>query len=263
MTRVIDATDTGRTTQSDYQRFVLPAADPAAHDPFIALVEDWFSDAGFPWHPHRGFQTLTLVIDGQLEHQDNAGGAGVLGPGDAQWMVAGRYALHSELAHRRRPVHTLQAWINLPPELKLTDTSYRDLRAADAALLRGPGLIARVHDLPAPYTLLDARLEAGTSFTHELPGDNAAFAYVVSGTLELADGRALAAQQSAWFDAGDEGPTAVELQATADAHVVAYSGRPIGAPVVCGGPFVMNTQEEIEQAFDDFRNGRFGPIPGS
>src|SRR5689334_13600242 len=113
VTLVVNAVRQGRTFSSDDSWVLLPP-DVSRWDPFVLLVEDEFSTRGFPWHPHRGFQTLTYVLNGRLEHRDNAGGAGVLARGDAQYMVAGRYAMHYELAHEFQPVHTLQAWINLP-----------------------------------------------------------------------------------------------------------------------------------------------------
>jgi redox-sensitive bicupin YhaK (pirin superfamily) len=271
---VQDAIDHGLTPERDSNMFVLPP-DERRWDPFLILVEDWFSTPKFDWHPHRGFQTLTFVLDGRLEHKDNAGGYGVLAPGDAQYMAAGRYALHAELPYRLEPVHTLQLWINLPAALKLTDTSYRDLRAADAAAIREPGVEARLHvgrvrdargadpaDFHVPFTLVDIALEPGARFVHELPGDHAAALYVVAGAVR-AGGEPVRARQTAWFEAGEAGTTALALEAEAGSRVIVYSGEPIDEPVVFGGPFVMNTEDEIRQAYADFRAGRFGPIPGS
>jgi quercetin 2,3-dioxygenase len=150
-TLVVDAVRQGRTFSSDESWVLLPP-DVSRWDPFVLLVEDEFSTRGFPWHPHRGFQTLTYVLDGRLEHRDNAGGAGVLARGDAQYMVAGRYAMHYELAHELQPVRTLQAWINLPKTDKLGPTSYVELPHAAATQIERPGVTARLHAGPSPGT---------------------------------------------------------------------------------------------------------------
>jgi redox-sensitive bicupin YhaK (pirin superfamily) len=219
---------------------------------------------------------VTLVLDGKLDHRDNAGGYGVLEPGDAQYMAAGRYALHYELAHESKPVHTLQLWLNLPPEKKLIDTRYRDLRASDAAVVRQDGAEARIHvgqigeqrgaspdDFEVPFTLTEIRLSAGARFVHELPGDHAAALYVIEGGVKLgAEATRAGEKQLAWFDATDvTSTTDVVVEATRDTHLVVYSAAPIRAPIAMGGPFVMNTREQVVEAFEDFRAGRFGPIP--
>jgi redox-sensitive bicupin YhaK (pirin superfamily) len=273
-TTVVDAVRQGATFSSDNSWVILPP-DVARWDPFVLLVEDEFSTRGFPWHPHRGFQTLTYVLDGRLEHRDNAGGAGVLARGDAQYMVAGRYAMHYELAHELRPVRTLQAWINLPAADKLGPTSYVDLARAAATRIDRPGVTARLHVVavagPAaadaarfkvPITLLDAALEPSASFHHEVPGDHAVAVHVVDGAVRVgAERTPVAARQTAWFDPEQDGPTSIALEAETPAFVIAYSGRPVGESVVFGGPFLMSTAEENAQAMAEFRAGLFGPIP--
>jgi redox-sensitive bicupin YhaK (pirin superfamily) len=273
-TTVVDAVRQGRTFSSDDSWIILPP-EMTRWDPFILLVEDEFSTRGFPWHPHRGFQTLTYVLDGRLEHRDNAGGAGVLQRGDAQYMVAGRYAMHYELAHELRPVRTLQAWINLPAADKLGPTSYVDLPRAAAARIEQPGVAARLHvgsvagqagadarQFKVPITLLDADLAASASFRHEVPGDHAVAVHVVDGAVRVGAGRTpVAARQTAWFDAEQGGATSIDIEAQTPASVIVYSGRPVGEPVVFGGPFLMSTAEENAQAMAEFQAGRFGPIP--
>jgi redox-sensitive bicupin YhaK (pirin superfamily) len=242
----------------------------------VILVEDEFSTRGFPWHPHRGFQTLTYVLDGRLEHRDNAGGFGVLGRGDAQYMVAGRYAMHYELAHELRPVHTLQAWINLPAAEKLGPSGYVDLRRETATLIERPGATARLHvgelaghaggagaeRFRVPITLLDVELERGAAFVHEVPGDHAVALHVAGGTVRVGPERTpVQHRQTAWFDAQEPGVTPITIEADSDARVIAYSGRPVREPVAFGGPFLMSTEAENQQAFADFRAGLFGDIP--
>lgn len=274
VTLVVDAVHNGPTFSSDDNWFILPP-DMSRWDPFIVLVEDLFSTRGFPWHPHRGFQTLTYVLDGQLEHRDNAGGLGVLGHGDVQYMIAGRYAMHYELAHELKPVRTLQAWINLPKSDKLGPSGYVDLPRAAATLIEQPGVTARLHvgavaghagadaqQFKVPITLLDADLEASSSFRHEVPGDHAVAVHVVSGTVRIgAERTPVGTRQTAWFDPEQTGTTAIVIHAETPASVIIYSGRPVGESVVAGGPFLMNTAEENAQAMAEYRAGRFGTIP--
>lgn len=260
-------------------------------DPFLVLVEDWFSSPGFEWHPHRGLETVTLVLDGVLEHGDSLGHAGALEPGDVQWMTAGRGIIHRELAFRNEHAHTLQLWVNLPAESKLVETRYQDLRAAKHAVYTEPGVELQVvsgtvmpgTSIPGPgvgvtgpamnhhpITGLLVTLEPATAYTHLLPAEDRAFAFVISGAASIG-GRDVAEGQTAWSDpvggvvgsAGAE-PSALKLR-TPDGdrptRIMLFSGRPLGEPVVAGGPFVMNSHEQIEQAYRDFRSGRFGGIP--
>jgi len=274
-TTVIDAVRQGPTFSSDDSWVLLPP-DTARWDPFVLLVEDEFSTRGFPWHPHRGFQTLTYVLDGHLEHRDNAGGAGVLAPGDAQYMVAGRYAMHYELAHELRPVRTLQAWINLPASEKLGPTSYLDLPLAGAALIERPGAVARLYAgsvagragadpdrFKVEIGLLAAELEPSATFRHEVPGDHAVAVHVLSGSARAGAGRTpVGARQTAWFDPERAGASSIAIEAGEQTAVIVYSGRPVGEPTAFGGPFLMSTPEENAQAMSEFRAGRFGAIPG-
>jgi redox-sensitive bicupin YhaK (pirin superfamily) len=273
-TLVVDAVHNGPTFSSDDSWFILPP-DTSRWDPFVILVEDEFSTRGFLWHPHRGFQTLTFVLDGRLEHRDNGGGLGVLGRGDAQYMVAGRYAMHYELAHELQPVHTLQAWVNLPASEKLGPTSYVDLPRDAATLIEQPGATARLHvgavaghtgapeePFRVPITLLDVEIEPGASFVHEVPGDHAVALHVAAGAVRVGPERTLVRhRQTAWFDPQEAGTTSIAIEAETGSHVVAYSGRPVREPVAFGGPFLMSTEAENAQAHADFRAGRFGPIP--
>ena len=129
VSRVEDKVRLGPDAQVDDKAIIIMPRDPRATDPFLALAEDWFSEPGFEWHPHRGIETVTMVLDGVLEHGDNAGNAGALMPGDVQWMTAGRGIIHRELAFRNEHAHTLQLWVNLPARRKMVETGYQDLRA--------------------------------------------------------------------------------------------------------------------------------------
>ncbi|MGW2564406.1 pirin family protein [Streptomyces sp. NPDC001514] len=248
---------------------------PELTDPFLLLSEDWFSSPGFEWHPHRGLETVTLVLDGVLEHGDNIGHVGALTTGDVQWMTAGRGIIHRELAFRNERAHILQLWVNLPGEMKMVDTRYQDLLAdrrpvietdgaridlisGEAGGVRGPAL----NNWPISGAVIT--LEPGRRLDHLLPGRDRAFVYVLSGRVTVA-GRPVRAGEIAWSDPLPQASLSTIALETADGDehsvVMVYSGEPIGQPVTMGGPFVMNSASEIEQAFRDFHSGGFGDIP--
>jgi hypothetical protein len=244
-------------------------------DPFLLLAEDWFSRSGFQWHPHRGLETVTLVVDGVLEHGDSLGNRGALVTGDIQWMTAGRGIIHRELAFRNERAHVLQLWVNLPRELKLVETRYQDLRAAARPVIELPGvridlISGNVNGTQGPalnnWPISGAMilLEPNWSHEHVLPARDRAFFYVLSGSITIA-GRLVRAGQIAWSDPLPGATASVIRLSAGDGEqpnvVMVYSGQPIGQPVVMGGPFVMNSEAEIAQAFADFRAGRFGDIP--
>jgi redox-sensitive bicupin YhaK (pirin superfamily) len=273
--RVHGVTRLGGDQQVDAKALVIAPTDATLTDPFLALAEDWFSAPGFDWHPHRGIETVTLVLEGALEHGDNLGNAGVLAPGDVQWMTAGRGIVHRELAFRDEHAHTLQLWVNLPRSHKMVETRYQDLRAPAQPAAVGPGTRTSVISGSAaavtgpaanhwPVTGLQVTVEPGSAVTHRLPAADRAFLYVLAGRLTAA-GRPLRTGQVAWSDpAGSTGDSTLDLRAPDGDEVtrlILFSGRPIKEPVAAGGPFVMNTRAEIEQAFRDFHAGKFGPIP--
>lgn len=294
-TRAHGVTRLGPDAQVDDKALVVPPGEWHLVDPFLALVEDWFSAPGFDWHPHRGIETVTVVLDGALEHGDNRGHAGVLEPGDVQWMTAGSGIIHREMAFRDEHAHTLQLWLNLPASHKMVDSRYQDLRAAAQPVAAGPG--ARVSVIsgqvggatgPArthtPVTGAVLTLEPGSGLDLALPAADRAFGYVLAGQVTIA-GRSLAAGQVAWSDpvpdgTGDGtqsrtdggtddgtggGASTWTMRADPDtatvAKVLVFSGRPIGEPVVAAGPFVMTSKAEISQAWRDFHAGRFGDVP--
>jgi hypothetical protein len=265
----------GPDAQVDDKAMLFTPTAPQLTDPFLTLSEDLFSSPGFNWHPHRGLETVTLVLDGVLEHGDNIGHAGALAAGDVQWMTAGRGIIHREVAFRDEHAHVLQLWVNLPAELKMTDTRYQDLLAARRPVIERDGtrvdlISGRVGGLtgPAlnhwPITGAVITLEPGRILDHALPAHDRAFLAVLSGRVTIA-GRALHKGQTAWSDpVGGAQPSAITLQADdgeAPSVVLAFSGKPIGQPVAMGGPFVMNTKAEIYRAFQDYQGGKFGPVP--
>lgn len=238
-------------------------------DPFLML--DQFSTydpddyiAGFPDHPHRGFNTFTYMIDGHMRHGDSMGNQGDLGPGGAQWMKAGSGVIHSEMPQQESGrMRGFQLWINLPAEQKMTAPEYQEIgpqaipEVADGALkvrvIAGDfgGQHGPVSDPNTGFHFLDVSLQAGEKFVTALPSDHTAFIYQFEGAAKVADA-SLGEQQLAVLDSGDQ----VAVTAGADgARFLLVAGRPVGEPIVQYGPFVMNTREEIEQALDDYRAG--------
>ncbi|GAA4599175.1 pirin family protein [Planotetraspora phitsanulokensis] len=267
----------GPNDQTDDRAVIIAPTNPARTDPFLVLGEDWFSTPGFDWHPHRGMETVTTILDGVLEHGDNAGHAGVLQAGDVQWMTAGRGIIHRELAFRDEHAHTLQLWLNLPARSKMVDTRYQDLLAAKRPVSTvTPGVTVDVIsgsvggvEGPAlnhwPITAAIVTLEPGTSLDHLLPASHRAFAYVLAGEAAIAGRRTLAGE-IAWSDPvpGIEGDSTLRVDARdreRPTRLMIYSGRPIMEPIAMGGPFVMNTRVEITKAFQDFHGGKFGEVP--
>ncbi len=241
-------------------------------DPFLMLDEIRSSDPGdyargFPDHPHRGFETVTIMIDGAMEHRDSVGNRGLLEAGSVQWMTAGRGIIHSEMPRQSEGLlWGFQLWVNLPRRLKMTPPRYQDIRpdrvpevavgGSAVRLLAGAagGERGPVSDIAVAPTLLDVRVPAGAVFEHELAPADAAFLYVLSGDAQVgADGRQLVAREL-----GALGPGAV-VRASAGrdgARFLLVSAAPIGEPVARRGPFVMSTQAELDQAYADYRAGR-------
>jgi len=265
----------GPDEQVDDKSLIINPVRPELTDPFLVLAEDWFSSPGFQWHPHRGIETVTLVVDGVLEHGDNLGNAGALTTGDVQWMTAGRGIIHRELAFRDERAHTLQLWVNLPRKRKLAGTRYQDLLAARRPVIEHEGaridLIAgksggvagpAVNEWPISGAIIT--LEPGRRLDHVLPGRDRAFLYVLSGQVRIA-GRVVKEGQVAWSDpirgARDSSIALETGDGETQSVVMVYSGEPIREPISFGGPFVMNTKAEIAQAYRDFDGGKFGAVP--
>ncbi|HET7364702.1 MAG TPA: pirin family protein [Burkholderiales bacterium] len=235
-------------------------------DPFLMLDEFSSDDAadyiaGFPAHPHRGFETVTYILDGHMLHEDHLGNKGNLRSGGVQWMTAGRGIIHSEMPQQDRGrMRGFQLWINLPAKDKMRPASYRDLEAADIpeVALAGGGKVrliagdyagtrAPVSPGATDATYFDVHLPAGATFKHAVKDGYNAFAYVYEGALD-----AIPEHSAAVFSTEGE----VQVRAGAQgARFLLLAGRPLREPVVQYGPFVMNTREEIEQAIRDYQNG--------
>jgi redox-sensitive bicupin YhaK (pirin superfamily) len=240
---------------------------------------------GTPWHPHRGFETVTYMIDGTFEHQDSNGGGGVITNGDTQWMTAGAGILHIEkppewLVTSGGLFHGFQLWVNLPRAEKWAQPRYQDLRAAEVALATSHdgGALVRIiageiagHKGPgstySPITLAHATLSPGASLTLPWRADYNALVYAMAGYGTVgAEARPIQTGQLAVFGAGDAltvGSAEVQESRSPNLDVLILGGRPIREPVAWMGPFVMNTRQEVIQAFADYQAGRLGVIPAT
>jgi redox-sensitive bicupin YhaK (pirin superfamily) len=263
-------------------------------DPFLMLDDFHTSNpdeylAGFPWHPHRGIETITYVLQGLVEHGDSMGNTGVIGAGDVQWMTAGSGIIHQEMP-KLSPTGTMwgfQFWANLPAGQKMMAPRYRDVKAGDipeVSLENGvkvkviagevAGVKGPVRDIIIEPEMLDVSVPAGKTFSHNLPAGHTAFAYVLAGEGYFDDRRGpyafemvghgwsdverrciCAPETLVLFEHGGD-----ELQVTAAEQPLRFlfvSGRPLNQPVAWSGPIVMNTQEELKTAFDEYQNGTF------
>ncbi len=238
---------------------------------------------GTPWHPHRGFETVTYIIDGTFDHQDSRGGGGTITNGDTQWMTAGSGLLHIEappewLVQKGGLFHGIQLWVNLPRGAKMNDPRYQDLRSGEVALATtyDAGSLVRViagsvdgHRGPGstftPMALVHATVEPGAKL--ELPWaiDFNALVYVLNGSGTVgAEGRPIRAGQSALMGAGDYLTVAADQAQEGRSpklDVIVVGGQPIREPLAWAGPFVMNTKAEVLTAYEDYQHGRFGQIP--
>ena len=240
-------------------------------DPFL-MLDAFGSDqpgdyiAGFPDHPHRGFETVTYMLAGRMRHRDSAGNEGLLEGGGVQWMTAGRGVIHSELPEQSEGLmEGFQLWLNLPAKDKMLAPWYRDLQSAEvpewceaavtARVIAGAshGVAGAVQRDGTAALYIDIHLDAGASFEQALPAAHNAFVYVYRGAVDLG-GQTVPQQRMAILANQGDG---VRITASAQgARVLLIAGRPLNEPIVQYGPFVMNTQAEIRQAVEDFRAGR-------
>ncbi len=257
--------------------------DVAARSPFLLLdyasptrFEPTTARRGVGQHPHRGFETVTIVYDGEVEHRDSTGSGGVIGPGDVQWMTAGSGILHEEFhsqgyAQRGGPFEMAQLWVNLPAKDKMTAPGYQGIVDAQIPSVALPGGAGRVRVIagefdgargPArtfsPMNVWDVRVAAGQRVALPQPEGWSAHVVVMAGSVRV-NGTELHERQMATL--GTSG-TAVDIDAATDAKLLLLAGEPIDEPVVGYGPFVMNTQQEIIEAIDDFNAGKFGRMGG-
>lgn len=257
----------------------LGSSEALRHDPFL-MLDEFFSDdpddyiRGFPAHPHRGFETVTYMLDGHMRHEDSAGHRGDLGPGDVQWMTAGRGIVHSEMPRQTEGrMRGFQLWINLPAAEKMKPAAYRDIPAGEiptvpldhggevrviaGTLVLGERRVSGpIRGLATDPLYLDVRLPGAARFETPIPAGHHAFLYVYDGEARVGEAdQALPRHAAGLLAEGD----AVRVEAgPKGARFLLLAGKPLGEPVVQYGPFVMNTREEIEQALADYRGGTLG-----
>ncbi|MFC9435943.1 pirin family protein [Nocardia sp. NPDC057030] len=267
----------------------FPSVDLRTADPFILLDQmgpvayEPHEAKGAPWHPHRGFETVTYVMDGAMVHHDSNGGGGVIGEGDTQWMTAGSGILHDELPTEQLVMtggwfHGIQLWVNLPRALKFAAPRYQDLRGSELTLVSshdGGALVRLIagsvggFDGPGstytPIAYAHASISPGGQLETPWPQHFTAMAYILSGSGTVgAERRPVQEGQLAVFGPGDAITVSADARQhnrTGDLEVLLLGGQPIQEPVVQYGPFVMNTRAEIIQAMDDYQAGRMGNIP--
>jgi redox-sensitive bicupin YhaK (pirin superfamily) len=248
-------------------------------DPFLLLdsfrtenPDDYI--AGFPSHPHRGFETVTYMFAGLLRHKDSVGNEGIIQTGGVQWMTAGRGIVHSEMPEQEEGLMWgTQLWVNLPASEKMTAPAYQEFDAdqlpkelrddgTEVVAIAGTtsqGTVGAVQGRPTEPLYYDVRIPAGTSFTEAVPGTHSGFIFVIEGSIGVSsDGE----DESAVVDTGElailgDGDTVKLAGREAANRVLLIAGRSINEPIARGGPFVMNTEDEIRQAFDDYQSGNF------
>lgn len=251
-------------------------------DPFLMLDCFESDDAndyigGFPTHPHRGFETVTYLLNGRMRHKDNAGNEGVIEPGGVQWMTAGRGILHSEMPEQQEGLlKGFQLWVNLPAKAKMSEPSYQEFLPESTPLERrengtkirviagktNEGTVGPVVNTHTSPTYMDISLPANTAFEQDLISDHNAFIYVIEGDVQVQGSDALgtatnkvAAKNLAVLSKGAN----VKINSNREgARFLLIAGQPLNEPIARMGPFVMNTQAEIRQAVNDFHNGKFG-----
>jgi redox-sensitive bicupin YhaK (pirin superfamily) len=244
-------------------------------DPFL-LLDAFESDrpgdyiGGFPSHPHRGFETVTYLLAGRMRHKDNAGNEGVIEPGGVQWMTAGRGIVHSEMPEQEDGLLMgFQLWVNLPASAKMADPAYQEYPPSGVPLERrengteirviagtsAAGTTGVIRNEFVQPTYLDVSLPPGARFEQVLDEADNSFVFVIEGELKI--GREDAAIGRRVLAILGEGSRVLAAAGPSGARFLLVSARPLNEPVARGGPFVMNTKEEIQQAFEDYRNNRF------
>ena len=260
----------------------LGASQSARHDPFLMLDEFYSDDpddylAGFPSHPHRGFETVTYMLDGHMQHEDSGGNTGDLGPGDVQWMTAARGIVHSEMPQQTEGrMRGFQLWLNLPAKEKMKPAAYRDIPSSGIPVAdAGNGVRVKViagtleqggrattgpiQGLSTDPRYFDVTLPPHASFEASVPQGHNVFLYAYEGEAAVGDERKSLPHRAAGLLS--DGDTVRVEAGAAGARVLLLAGRPIGEPVVQYGPFVMNSRDEIEQAIADYQSGEIARLP--
>ena len=249
---------------------VLGSRDVEDFDPFLMLDSFDSTDpadytAGFPMHPHRGIETITYLIEGRIDHEDSLGNTDTIRPGESQWMTAGSGILHQEMPRASERMLGLQLWLNMPRAQKMADPAYLSITQAMIPLVQQDGAVIRVlsgrfegsqgvtpHHIQA--SIYDVQLEAGAAIDIPTAADENVFIFLIEGDAAV-DGQVYPAKTAVLFGAGDY--LSVAAPADAPARFIFCSGRALREPVAWGGPIVMNTREELQQAFAELREGTF------
>ncbi|GAM26840.1 hypothetical protein SAMD00019534_100150, partial [Acytostelium subglobosum LB1] len=247
-------------------------------DPFL-MLDEFKSDnsndymAGFPDHPHRGFETVTYMLAGAMEHRDHRGNCGLLTSGSVQWMTAGRGIIHSEMPKMDQGLmHGFQLWVNLPAKDKMMEPRYQDIPPENVPVVTDDNgnrikvlagqykeVVGPVQGVVTAPLLLDVEIAPGATFIEEIPVGHASFAYVFQGTGQFGpknESQEVKISHIALLD-GSKGQTQIEVSSTEGCRFLLAAGKPINESIVQHGPFVMNTEREIMQAISDYRNGKF------
>ena len=249
-----------------------PAAMGSLMSPFLLLDEMGPADyapgeaVGAPWHPHRGFETVTYMLAGEMEHQDSVGSKGVITPGDVQWMTAGKGIIHSELPTKKMMeegglMHGFQIWVNLPAKDKMMNPRYQDITADQSPTIEKDGVWARVIageclgiessiDTVIPITYVHVKMESGATLDKTLDTELNGMVYVFKGEVSI-EGKSVKDGSLALLSAGSE----VTIEAKESSEFLILAGPELNEPIARYGPFVMNTREEILQAIDDYQRG--------
>jgi quercetin 2,3-dioxygenase len=249
---------------------VLGNDDDSTLDPFL-LLDHFGSDnpqdylKGFPWHPHRGMETVTYMWAGEVEHGDSMGNKGVIRSGDVQWMTAGSGIIHQEMPQKYDGLmQGFQLWVNLPAKKKMVDPKYRGIvkeqiptaqkDGASIKVIAGKvnGTQGPVRDLAIDIEYFDVELRAGKTFEHETAKNDTVFAYIIEGSVEVQN-KTVTHGHCIVFDEGDS----VKVGSEGGSRFLFVTGEPLNEPVAWGGPIVMNTEEELEQAFEELDAGTF------
>jgi redox-sensitive bicupin YhaK (pirin superfamily) len=250
---------------------VISAEEFAQNDPFIMLADDHLDIGDRPVggpHPHAGFETVTLILDGAIYDRDEGG---VVNTGEVQWMTAGRGIIHGENVAARGRVRLLQLWLTLPPADRWTTPTFQNITAADVPVRRERGVEARIYSGESgemrsktrnhvPTTIVEFTMAPGATIDQELPASYNGFVLVVSGAVQAGgDAALLKTNQLGWLDRPDgDTPTVLRLTAgDAGARLVLYAGQPQGVPIVSHGPFIADTREDIVRLFGEYRAGTF------
>ena len=249
-----------------------PAAMGSLMSPFLLLDEMGPADyapgeaVGAPWHPHRGFETVTYMLAGEMEHEDSVGSKGVITPGDVQWMTAGKGIIHSELPTKKMMdegglMHGFQIWVNLPAKDKMMNPRYQDITSDDSPTIEKDGVWARVIageclgiessiDTVIPITYVHVKMESGSSLHKNLDEELNGMIYVFKGEVIVGD-KSVKDGSLALLSTGSE----VKIEAKEQSEFLILAGPELNEPIARYGPFVMNTREEILQAIDDYQRG--------